>query len=202
MSANSMTSNAGYDQDASTLAAQYEAISFQGLHGDVAHLFPNAPSRVLDIGAGSGRDAAALADIGHTVVAVEPTAALRHEGMRLHEGQRIEWIDDQLPDLRVTCARQERFDLIMLIAVWMHLDERERQTAMQALPNLVATGGRVVMSLRHGPVPAGRRMFAVSARETIDLARSAGFRCIHEGRREDAQGRPEVNWSVIVLEKT
>ncbi len=31
------------------------------------------PAHVLDVGFGIGRDAAALADMGHTVVAVEPT---------------------------------------------------------------------------------------------------------------------------------
>jgi protein-L-isoaspartate O-methyltransferase len=32
---------------------------------------------VLDIGSGTGRDAAGLAAMGHSVVAVEPTAELR-----------------------------------------------------------------------------------------------------------------------------
>jgi protein-L-isoaspartate O-methyltransferase len=38
---------------------------------------PAPPARVLDVGAGSGRDAAWLTSLGLEVVAVEPSVALR-----------------------------------------------------------------------------------------------------------------------------
>ena len=41
---------------------QYEGLAFADVHRDVLHLFPATPSRVLDIGAGTGRDAAAFAN--------------------------------------------------------------------------------------------------------------------------------------------
>jgi SAM-dependent methyltransferase len=129
----------------------------------------------VDIGAGTGRDAAALAAKGHEVVAVEPTHELRRPGMTLHPSSRIEWLDDSLPDLAVLTARGEPFDVVMLTAVWMHLDEPERRRAMPTVAALVRSGGVMIMSLRHGPVPAGRRMFEVSAEETIQLARAQGL---------------------------
>src|SRR4051812_2339242 len=86
-------SNAGYSQDASALAVQYESITFEQAHQASLHLFPARPSRVLDIGAGTGRDAAALARLGHRVVAVEPTAELRAHGERIHRESPIRWID-------------------------------------------------------------------------------------------------------------
>ncbi len=52
-------------------------ISFRDHHQAVLHLIPTAPSRVLDVGAGMGRDTAALAALGHSVVAVEPVDELR-----------------------------------------------------------------------------------------------------------------------------
>ena len=75
-------------------------------HGPVLHLLPTVPSDVLDIGAGTGRDAAALAGMGHRVVAVEPTVALRDRAALLHPSPRIEWIEDYLPRL----ARLRRGD--------------------------------------------------------------------------------------------
>ena len=196
-----MNGTQGYADNAKALAQQYESITFSDVHGDVLHLFPSRPSFVLDIGAGSGRDAAALAAKGHTVIAVEPTQALRNEGMRLHAGKAIEWIDDQLPSLSRLQTRGERFDLILLTAVWMHLDEPERQVAMGALVNILAGKGRVSMTLRHGPVPSGRRMFDVSPDETIALASSLGLDLVYSGEREDTLGRHDVRWSVLVLEK-
>jgi protein-L-isoaspartate O-methyltransferase len=188
---------AGYGANAPALAAQYESITFADVHRDVMHLFPATPCRVLDIGAGSGRDAAALARLGHQVIAVEPTAELRAEGQRLHADLPIAWRDDHLPALAKTCAHGDRHDLILLTAVWMHLDAAERDTAMQALAALLADGGQVVMSLRHGPVPQGRRMFDVSAEETIALAATHGLGLCHRSEREDMLERRDVRWSFL-----
>ena len=191
----------GYDENAKELATRYESIVFADMYRNVRHLFPCSPSRVLDIGAGSGRDAAMFALNGHSVVAVEPTASLRQEGMRIHDGEAIEWVDDRLPFLAQLKTRGGRFDFILLTAVWMHLDETERREAMASLADLIEPSGRISMSLRHGPAPTGRRMFEVSVAETIELAALFGFRAIHTIKQEDVQGRSDVCWDFIVFEK-
>ena len=63
----------------------------------------------------------------------------------------------------------------MLTAVWMHLDEAQRRQAMPNVAALVRPGGTVIMKIRHGPVPAGRRMFEITPEETIALARTQGL---------------------------
>jgi SAM-dependent methyltransferase len=195
----SVAGTAGYDEQAKTLAEQYESIEFETVHRDVLHLFPPPPSRVLDVGAGSGRDAAALAGRGHHVVAAEPSSELRLEGQRRHAAAAIDWIDDSLPDLARLRARGACFDLILLSAVWMHLDADERRVAMASLAALLAPGGVAILSLRHGPVPAGRRMFDVTADETVALAAAHGLTCRHSGTRRDPHARSGVNWSVLAL---
>jgi 2-polyprenyl-3-methyl-5-hydroxy-6-metoxy-1,4-benzoquinol methylase len=161
----------GYAEEVETLVQNWETISFADHHRPVLHLLPTAPCRVLDIGAGTGRDAASFAAMGHRVVAVEPIEQLRAAAMVLHPSSRIEWLNDSLPDLAVLMARGETFELIMLTAVWMHLDEQQRRVAMPKVTSMLCAGGVIIMSLRHGPVPVGRRMFEVSAEETIQLAR-------------------------------
>ena len=94
-------------------------------------------------------------------------------------------------------ASEDRYDLILLTAVWMHLDVAERGTAMQALAALLAARGQIVMSLRHGPVPEGRRMFDVSADETIALAATHGLGVCHRSEREDMLERRDVSWSFL-----
>lgn len=189
----------GYGPQAQALAAQYERIAFDDLHREVLHLFPPPPCAVLDIGAGSGRDAAALARIGHRVTAVEPTAALRQEAQRIHADVPITWVDDHLPNLALLHTGAPRFDLVLLTAVWMHLDRAERTQAMQAVATLLGPGGLVVISLRHGPVPAERRMFDVSAQETVALGAQHGLTVVHNDRRDDAQGRADVHWNVVAM---
>ncbi|MFF3669045.1 class I SAM-dependent methyltransferase [Microtetraspora malaysiensis] len=188
---------AGYRNEADVLAEQYEGVTFSEVHGDTIQLFPAQPSRVLDIGAGTGRDAAALAALGHRVVAVEPTPEMRGHGQRLHADQPIEWIDDHLPDLARLGGSDREFDLVLLTAVWMHLDRPERERAMASIAGLLAPDGIVIIILRHGPIPAGRHMFDVTAEETITLAESTGLRTVHRGSRPDLHGRRGVHMSTL-----
>jgi len=194
----SPASTAGYAEAAETLARQYESVTFEEVHGPLLHLLP-PPGRALDIGAGSGRDAAALAARGFAVTAVEPTAELRAEGARLHAASAIGWRDDSLPDLPILAAAGERFDLVLLTAVLMHLDADERARAMARIAAHLSPGGRVFMSLRHGPVPQGRRMFDVSGEETEALARRHGLSVLHRAARPDMFGRPGVSWTLLAL---
>ncbi|MFD0278837.1 class I SAM-dependent methyltransferase [Kitasatospora sp. NPDC127111] len=196
---NELASNAGYGETAAERVAQYEGVTFEQVHREVLHLFPERPSDILDIGAGTGRDAAALAARGHRVVAAEPTAELRRAGERIHAGSGIRWVDDSLPEAAALRATGERFDLILLCAVWMHLAERERPLAMDALTRLLNPGGRVVLSLRHGPVPPGRRMFAVPADETVAQARARGLDLLIRTPRPDLHDRPGVSWTVLAF---
>jgi len=177
----------GYAEEAGRLVERYEALSFEEKHAPVLHLLPAAPASIGDIGAGTGADAAWLASRGHRVVAVEPTAPLREAGMALHAAQPIEWIDDSLPALARLHGREAAFDAVLLTAVWMHLDAAQRRRAMPAVAALLAPGGLLLMSLRHGPVPAGRRMFDVTAQETIALAREHGLRAVFEARNASLQ---------------
>lgn len=78
----------GYSDEVDALVQQYESISFTDVHAPIMHLVPHSPARVLDIGAGTGRDAAGFAALGHSVTAVEPTAELLIRAIELHASPR------------------------------------------------------------------------------------------------------------------
>src|SRR5260370_19456321 len=194
----------GYADEAEHLFKRYEAIPAADAHRAVLHLFPTAPSRVLDIGSGTGRDAAWFASQGHRVVAVEPTDAMRIPAMALHPSPAIEWLNDSLPDLTLLRMRGETFDLVMLTAVWMHLDEGQRRRAMPNLASLVRGGGTMIMKIRHGPVPVGRRMFEITADETIELAAIERLQPVLSVRSESSQERNRlagVTWTNLAFVK-
>lgn len=194
----------GYAEEAADLQVRYESFGFEDAHRTVLHLLPHALGAVLDIGAGTGRDAAYFAAKGHRVVAVEPTDALRILAAELHPSPSIEWIHDGLPELERIVARRENFDLILMSAVWMHLDAAERRRAMPIVASLLAPGGAMIMTLRHGAVPEGRRMFAVTAEETVNLARAqelnTKFNQLAESR-QNANRRAGVSWTTLVFAK-
>ena len=97
-----------YDRAADEIAVRYDSVSFDEVHPGLRDRLPASPARVLDVGAGSGRDAAAMCAMGHRVTAVEPAAALRALGAELAPG--VSWRDDRLPALATLHADRERFD--------------------------------------------------------------------------------------------
>ena len=81
-----------YSTNADEFGKRYESVSFETVHAGWLHLLPEKPGIALDVGAGSGRDAAHLAHRGWEVVAVEPATRLREEARARHPSARIRWL--------------------------------------------------------------------------------------------------------------
>ncbi len=89
--------------------------------------------------------------------------------MAAHSSSKVEWIDDRLPEL-IETKRRGQFALVVLCAVWQHLDAPQRLVAMRSLAELTTPGGLVIMSLRHGPGAPERPVYPVVPDETVGLA--------------------------------
>jgi len=176
---------------------------YMGCDGDLkqrlAQLLPTAPARVLDVGAGTGRDAAALAARGHRVVAVEPVRELREVAQGLHPDADVRWVEDSLPELS---RLDGTFEVILLSAVWMHLPPDARGRAMERLAALLASSGLLIVSLRRGPAPPDRVMFDIPAAELVRDTERVGLRVVRIAEEEtDHLGRAEVWWQTVALWK-
>lgn len=145
---------AGYEKKAAVLIPSYNAIDSATLYALVTTHFPKSPARVLDIGAGTGRDARWFSGAGYVVTAVEPAKAFRESGKQT--GSDVEWHDGRLPELTCLSGRGTLFDLVLLCAVWHHLSPRDHLAAIQSMSNLTEKSGRIVMSLRHSANPKSR----------------------------------------------
>ena len=189
-----------YEDNFEALAAGWESVSCEAAHAAVLVHLPGKPGLVFDIGAGSGRDAAWFAEQGWSVVAVEPAESLRRHAQALHSSSRISWESDRLPGLERLLKRGVLADLIWLSAVWMHVSPGERRRAFRKLVTLLKPGGRLIMSLRHGPLPYDRPMFAVAAEDVERLAIEHGLNVRATVRSDDALGRAEVTWTTVVLQ--
>ncbi|MGK5094412.1 methyltransferase domain-containing protein [Deltaproteobacteria bacterium TL4] len=85
-----------YAKQAQAFAVQYEQLAPEAVHADWLSYLPKS-GKALDIGAGTGRDAAWLVKQGLSVYAVEPVAAMRQQAEVFHPDSGIHWIDDTLP---------------------------------------------------------------------------------------------------------
>ena len=191
----------GYAAASDELIPRFEAIAPAQLYAPVIDLLPAPPARIADIGAGTGRDAAWLARQGHAVTAVEPATGLRLAGMERHGSSGIEWLDDRLPKLS-SLQRHRPFDVVLLSAVWQHLDDGERGVAMRRLAGCTAAGGMLIMSLRHGPGAPGRPVHPARPEDTIAAALEAGFRLVRQCSAESMQAAnraAEVHWTWLAF---
>jgi SAM-dependent methyltransferase len=191
----------GYVADAPNLVAAFESLRTEEVLASVLDLLPRRPRRALEIGAGTGRDAAWLGRKGHTVLASEPAAPLREAGIALHP--ELRWLDDSLPHLRAVSALGERFGLILLVGVWQHLPPEEHAAAIAALVPLLDPGGRLILSLRHGPGAPGRPCFAASPAAIRTMAEAEGLRLLAERQAESIQPANRaagVTWTWLAFE--
>jgi SAM-dependent methyltransferase len=192
-----------YKDNADSLFSRYQALDSEFVHAPWKKLLPVQPGLACDIGAGSGRDACWLADKGWDVVAVEPGQGLRERGEALTASRTfktggVTWLDDKLPHLNKLRALDQRFNLILISAVWMHLPPTQHARAMRIVSDLLAPGGIVVISLRHGPDDANR-FHPFSTDELIQHAQQRAL--VPELRKLNTSdtNRPEITWDTLVF---
>ena len=190
-----------YSAAADRLAADYEAIDPAGFRQAFADLLPTGSDRLaLDIGAGSGRDAAWLTNLGFSVVAVEPAKGFREVAKRLRPSSSVRWLDDRLPALSTTYQLGLAFDVILLSAVWQHVAPDNRRRAFRKMATLLKPKGLLVIVLRFGQAPAGRPMFEVSVGEVEALAREHGLAVNRvTAPMADSSGRQDISWQTMCL---
>jgi SAM-dependent methyltransferase len=198
----SSKSTAFYDRKADSLVKRYESMSFEDVHHSILDLIPHPPASVLDVGAGSGRDAAALAARRLTVFAVEPSKLMRYQAQRIHRGRPagIVWLDDNLPHLSVVKRLGRKFDFILVSAVWMHIPHSERPAALRTLARLLKPNGTLVVTLRYGRIDPVRRFFAAPAEELLGLTDECALRVLRVTDLDtDRLQRRIVSWKTVVL---
>ena len=188
-----------YSKHATRLASQYDDLHFEQVHKSWVPLLSGKEGLALDIGAGSGRDAAALVTHGFEVFAVEPADGLRQQGKTNHP--KINWLDDSLPALKMPEKLGLKFDLILLSAVWMHLKTKaDRQRAFRKITDLLKPNGLLVITLRHGPSPDEREMYPVSRQEVEQYARDQALQlALHDDSASDLLSRQDTRWETLVF---
>ena len=190
---------AWYDTHAETAVARYENVCPHQIYRWCAHLLPPAPATALDIGAGSGRDAAFMASKGYDVLAVEPSQRMRTVGSRLHAEASFQWVDDRLPSLAKVTSYGLTFNLILINAVWMHIAQGDRPRSFRKLVNLLKPGGLLLMIIPKGHPDTSRGFFPVSRHEIETLARGHGAYTERYEVSDDLGGRDQLQWESLAI---
>lgn len=193
-----------YRSHAAELSERYESVD-----SPVARYFPlafAAGSRVLDVGAGSGRDLAALLAAGFDGYGVEPTDEFRAAAIQHHPELNGRLMAAALPDLGEPFGGQ--FDGVLCSAVLMHLAEADLFDAALALRHVLKPHGRLLLSVPSARDDVGAderdahgRLFKGYAADELQLLfERLGFQAIGRWDNQDAQQRAGIRWTTLLLE--
>jgi SAM-dependent methyltransferase len=193
----------GYENSIEAFIQASITLPFEEVCAPFLDFLPSSPARILDAGAGVGQNAAYLARLGHSVVAIEPCIPFLDAARKLFPDLPIVWTRDSLPRLRSFADTSHPFDFILVQGVWHHLTETERTYSLERLGTLLKTGGFCAMSLRNGPPGAGTYVFPIRAEKTMMQAEEFGLRTVlfEANRPSLMKNKPEVTWSFLVFQK-
>jgi SAM-dependent methyltransferase len=176
--------------------------------GGVSDFFPfvfKAGERVLDIGAGTGRDASRLLKLGIDAHAVEPSAEMRKCALAAHPELDGKLFEGSLPR-GMPGSIAGKYDGIILSAVLMHIPDAGLFDAAFTVRDLLVDGGKLLVSIpaERGDVPVaqdrdrlGRLMIIRSPAQVKLLFERLGFTLESEWSSADASGREGILWATL-----
>lgn len=193
-----------YSRHARETAQRYESVEspvsrFFGV------AFP-AGSRVLDIGAGSGRDLVELLALGYEAFGVEPVEAMAAQAVEHHPHLAGRIASGALPGVGTPFGGQ--FAGVLCSAVLMHVPDSDLFDTVFALRQLLCAHGRLLISLplsrddvHAGERGADGRLFKSYRPEYLQLLfERVGFQQIGRWDSGDALGRTGTRWYTLLFE--
>ena len=191
-----------YDSAPGLFGARYSSGQFEEIHHNLLRHLPRSGTTVLDVGAGIGRDAVALATRGYLVTAVEPSLSLQRWGREHYPQNGVVWVADQLPRLSSLDALAGSFEFILCSAVLIHLAPDQIDDSFRTFARLLTAGGRLGVSVRDAIATDLPTVFFDHDDATlIAAAKDATLIPIASAPSCDALGRPDVHWRSLVFEK-
>jgi SAM-dependent methyltransferase len=165
-----------------------------------------AGGKVLDVGAGSGRDLAVLHQLGFEAYGVEPNESMRSYALGIHPELLGRLQAGALPKIGNPFAMQ--FDGIVCSAVLMHIPETDLRKSLASMCALLNPGGRLLVSFPHkdpsvleGERDLDGRYFKNHSSESV-MASLAACGLSHIGRWDSivGLGHERTLWSTLLFE--
>lgn len=191
------TTLAAYDRDAQRYARDYEAVDRSALVARVRAFFPG-DAQVLELGCGSGADAAALETQGLRMTPTDGSLAMLAVAAQRHPALASRFVHAPLPG--PLPFADGAFDGVLAIAVLQHLTLAGVKVALVEIARVLRVGGRAWLSVfdtrddcdAHARESAGRLMTPLPVTVFAPALRHAGLDLLDTGNPEDLLGRSGI----------
>nr|WP_319490439.1 class I SAM-dependent methyltransferase [uncultured Desulfobacter sp.] len=195
-----------YNRNSPDIAKRYESADVKPLHDFLlSGLEPGG--RLLELGCGSGRDAAFMVSQGFSVLATDGSGAMVEQAKRHHPELADQVIPLELPD--GLSNKSGLFHGIYAVAVLMHLSVQDIEITLSGVNALLAPKGRFIFSVparRDDVMPNGfdskaRRFTALSPNEWTDLCLKCNLQIVRTMICQDGMGRGAIAWMNCLAQK-
>lgn len=195
-----------YDTHAREASTRYESADMSRLHAMLLRRLPPKGASVLELGCGSGRDAAFLQASGYDVTAVDASPGMIAVAARLH------------PELagRLSCAAvpfpedspllQRSFDAVFSNAMFMHIPDHDLPLVVDQVRRMMRPGGVAVISVsvdRGGLADSrdgtGRLFRERQPEELRQVFERSGLAFVAQSSSADSLDRPAIRWVTLVF---
>ena len=195
-----------YEKNGKNIAERYESANVSDLHRVLNASF-KLPATLLELGCGSGRDAAFMTKLGFNVTAVDGSATMIESALNYHPELSGCLQTLQLPE--ELSGRFDKFDGIFSIAALMHFSRPHIERILQQVNALLIAKGRFFFSvpiqrddIQNDEFDAkGRRFTAMTEAQWLDLCGQYGFELIRSSTTKDGLGRKGIAWLNCLTEK-
>lgn len=139
--------------------------------------------------------------MGYEITAVIPATEMLALAKQIHNHENINWKSDSMPDLNT--VKNEKFDFILLSAVWMHVEKKDRKQALTNLKKMMKPNAKMIIYLRHGDFSDERVRNDVSVKEIEDLTDTLNIKTsLLSSPSNDVLKRNEVSWESVCVQNT
>lgn len=193
-----------YENNASELSQRYESVALDAFHRALLAHIP-VGARIIEIGCGSGRDAARAFAEGYDIIALDGSINLLGEAGKIHPEISERLLHCRLPD-RLPFF-DHSFDGFISIACLMHFSPAEITQVLSELARIVKTGGTGLVSLPAGRADInsegldqhGRVFTLMTIEEWQTTFNKCGFRAVAGSDEPDSLGREGITWVTFIL---
>lgn len=195
-----------YNNHAESISKQYESANVSAIQKLLLEVFPK-DSNLLEIGCGSGRDAAFMLEKGYAILAIDTSKNMIKEAKKLHPK-----LEDSLQVATIPSnldIRDKSFDGVYSIATLMHLEKSKIDLSIAKIYSCLKNNGKFLFSvpLRRKDLnlenydEKGRYFTIMNQNEWLDICYSKGFEKIKVFISNDGLNRKDVKWLTCVLWK-
>ena len=195
-----------YEKNAKQLSQRYESANVGHIHSLLTDTFPDT-SHLLEIGCGSGRDAAFMIKNGYSILATDGSEEMIETAKQCHPELNNVLHVMHIPD--DISFEPSSFDGIYSIATLMHLEKNDIESTINKISTIMKKGSSFLFSVSiqrddidsDGKDVMGRHFTTMPESEWIGYCEKYGMRLKYSKITGDGLDRDGIAWLTCVVRK-